>query len=158
MECGCEIDLSHTEAVVARYKDKPGTLIPVLQQVQAAYGYLPKEAINLIARRMNIYESRVYGVVTFYAQFRLQPQGENTVKVCVGTACHVKGSGKISEEIQKLLGIKPGETTADRKFSLVHVACIGACGLAPIIVVNDDVYGKITGEQALEKVEKYRNE
>ncbi|MDH4100809.1 MAG: NADH-quinone oxidoreductase subunit NuoE [Nitrospirota bacterium] len=156
MECGCEIDLSQTELIVAPYRNKPYALIPVLQKVQATYGYLPKEAVSIIARRMNIYESRVYGVATFYAQFRLQPKGENTIKVCVGTACHVKGSGRISEELQKSLGIKPGETTEDRKFSLEHVACVGACGLAPIILVNDDVYGKLAVEDTLAKLEKYK--
>jgi NADH:ubiquinone oxidoreductase subunit E len=128
----------------ARYKGQQGTLIPLLQQAQERYGYLPAAAIEEIARFARLSPSEVYGVVTFYAQFRLTPPGETTVKVCQGTACHVKGAKRILEEVEAVLNVKAGGTTDDRKYSVERIACFGACSLAPVVVVGKTVHGRLT--------------
>lgn len=130
--------------LLAHYADPRGALIPLLQQVQERYGYLPSFSMEEIARYLKLSPSEVYGVLTFYAQFRLTPPGETTVRVCQGTACHVRGAKKILEEVEKALKIKAGGTTQDRKYSLERIACFGACSLAPVVVVGNDVYGRLT--------------
>ncbi len=130
--------------VLAPYRDKKGALIPVLQQVQEKFGYISEEAVSEIAKFLKISPNQVFGVASFYAQFRFQPQGEHMVKVCQGTACHVRGSLRILEAVEEKLGIQPGGTTPDRKFSLERVACFGACALAPVMVVDGTVYGSMT--------------
>lgn len=129
--------------VIAKHKDEPGALIPVLHSAQEIYGYLPIEVQKIIADELGMSLTEVYGVVTFYAQFSLYPKGEYAIGVCLGTACYVKGSGDIIEEIKKKLNVEVGKCTADGKFSLDATRCIGACGLAPVMTINDEVYGKL---------------
>ncbi|MBI4318353.1 MAG: NADH-quinone oxidoreductase subunit NuoE [Chloroflexi bacterium] len=124
--------------------DQRGALIPLLQQVQERFGYLPNSSIAEVARVLRMSPSEVYGVATFYAQFRFTPPGETTAKVCQGTACHVRGGKKILEELEKVLGVQAGGTTEDRKYSLERIACFGACSLAPVVVVGNDVHGRLT--------------
>ena len=132
------------DEVLSRHSGERSELIPILQGAQERLGYLPGEVMQRIARSLQLPESTVYGVVTFYAQFRLSPVGKNMVKVCRGTACHVRGGTRILREVEKKLGIKPGETTDDFNYSLETIACFGSCALAPVMVVNGSVYGKMT--------------
>jgi NADH-quinone oxidoreductase subunit E len=129
--------------ILRSYQGKEEELIPVLQQVQLEYGYLPEIAMQKIARFLHMPEADVFGVATFYAQFKLVPTGKRIIKVCRGTACHVRGADKILQEVQKQLGIGPGETTPDLEYSLETVACFGACALAPIMVENEKVHGRM---------------
>jgi len=130
-------------------------LIPILQEAQEEYGYLPEEVLKRIAGELDLSLSQVYGVVTFYTQFHLQPRGENIIRICTGTACHVRGAGEILEKMKSELGISSGETTDNLKFTLETVACIGACGLAPVIMINDDTHGRLTPEKVPEILESY---
>jgi len=129
---------------IALHKAEQGALMPVLQAAQSIYGYMPEEVQKMVAEGMGVSLSEIYGVVTFYSQFYLTPKGEHQVNICLGTACYVKGAGKILERFEKELGIKDGECTADGKFSIDATRCVGACGLAPVISVGEDVYGKVT--------------
>ena len=124
----------------------PGGLMPALQKAQEIYGYLPKEVQVMIAEAFNVPLSEVYGVATFYSQFSLYPKGKYQVAVCLGTAFYVKGSGEVFDEISKILGIGNGEVTPDKKFSLDATRCIGCCGLAPVMTINDEVFGRITAK------------
>ncbi|MBQ7315442.1 MAG: NAD(P)H-dependent oxidoreductase subunit E [Clostridia bacterium] len=144
------------DAVIAAHKDDKSNLMTVMQQAQEIYGYLPMEVQTMIADGMDIPLEKVYGVSTFYAQFSLTPKGEYNVSVCLGTACYVKGSGLIYDKLQELLGIGAEECTPDRKFSLTACRCIGACGLAPVFTVNEEVYGRITEKDVAGILEKYR--
>jgi NADH-quinone oxidoreductase subunit E len=121
-----------------------GDLIPILQQIQASYGYLPREVVSEMSRRTKIAASQIYGVATFYEQFHLEPHGRHTIKCCRGTACHVKGAPEITEAISRATGIAPGETTEDMKFTFETVACLGTCFLAPVIMIDDDYFGHLT--------------
>ncbi len=143
------------EAILAKYKGTKGALIPVLQQAQDVYGYLPKEALEQISKEMKIPLSEIFGVCTFYAQFKLMPRGRNIIRVCLGTACHVRGGAKIFEKVQQTLGIKDGETTEDLRYTIESVACIGACGLAPVIMVNDETHGRLTPDRIPEILAQY---
>ena len=134
----------HLNGILSSYQGNEDQLIPILQQVQLAFGYLPETAMRKIAKFLNLPESTVFGVVTFYAQFRLVPSGRNMITVCRGTACHVRGGARILREVEKQLGVKPGETTSDFEYSLETVACFGACALAPVMVVNDKVQGRMS--------------
>lgn len=125
-------------------KIKKGSLIPILQETQAIYGYLTENALKEIAKSIKVPSSEVYGVATFYSQFRLIQRGENIIRVCSGTACHVRGGPKILDVIEDELNIKSGETTNDYKFTIEKVACLGACGLAPVMMINDETYGRLT--------------
>ena len=131
-------------AVIAKLKDERGSLMPIMQKAQDIYGYLPIEVQTIIADELHIPLEKVYGVATFYAQFALYPKGKYKISVCLGTACYVKGSGDLYNALMEKLGIAGGECTADGKFSLEACRCIGACGLAPVLTVNDDVYGRLT--------------
>jgi NADH-quinone oxidoreductase subunit E len=133
--------LSH---ILAPHRGQRGSLIPVLQKVQEELNYLPEEAISEIAQFLALSESEVYGVASFYAQFRFRRQGEHTIKICQGTACHVQGGRRILEAVERELGIQPGGTTEDYKFGLERVACFGSCALAPVMVVDKTVYGRVT--------------
>jgi NADH-quinone oxidoreductase subunit E len=139
-----------------RFKGREDELIPLLQNVQRELGYLPEEALLEIARLTRVPAARVYGTATFYAQFKLQPVGKYIVKVCRGTACHVKGSDRILEDIENHLDVAPGQTTMDRLFTLETVACFGSCALAPIVVVNDTVYGNTDRSKALRLLDDIR--
>ncbi|MEG1641512.1 MAG: NADH-quinone oxidoreductase subunit NuoE [Synergistaceae bacterium] len=135
------------DEILDKYRGTKGCLIPVLQQSQEVFGYLPKEVIIKISDELDIPVSQIYGVVTFYAQFHLNPRGENIIRSCQGTACHVRGAGAVLQAIKNKLGLKDGEiTTPDLKFTLETVACIGACGLAPCVMINDDTHGRLTAE------------
>jgi len=128
---------------IAEHKNQKGALMPVLQAAQDIYGYMPEEVQMMIADGMGVSLSEVYGIVTFYAQFSLTPKGKYKISICMGTACYVVGAGQILERFERELGIKDGECTEDGKFSIDSARCVGACGLAPVISVNEDVYGKI---------------
>ncbi len=142
-------------AVIEKYKEVQGALMPVLQEAQQIYGYLPIEVQIMIAEGLGVSLSEVYGVVTFYAQFSLNPKGQYPIAVCMGTACYVKGSQAILERLERKLGIEVGGVTPDGRFSLEATRCIGACGLAPVFTIGDDVYGKLTPEEAEAVLAKY---
>lgn len=141
---------------LAEIKNTRGALIPALQKAQEVYGYLPSKVMQNISRELKIPFSRVYGVATFYAQFHLKPRGRNIIRFCTGTACHVKGADNILQGIQETLGIKSGKTTSDLRFTLETVACLGACGLAPAIMINEDTYGRLTPAEAVKVLEQYK--
>ncbi len=142
--------------VINELRNEPGCLMPIMQKAQEIYGYLPYEVQKIISDNLKVPMEKVYGVATFYAQFSLNPKGKFHVSVCLGTACYVKGSGEIFEELKKELGIDEGECTPDGMFSLDTCRCVGACGLAPVMLVNDDVYGKITADDVKDIIGKYR--
>lgn len=142
------------EEILSSYGGREDELIPILQQVQQVFGYLPELAMKKIAKFLKLPESSVFGVGTFYAQFKLIPTGRNIIRVCRGTACHVRGSAQILGEIQKQLGISVGETTPDLEYSLETTACFGSCALAPVVVINNKVYGKMTAKKIGEILNK----
>jgi len=150
-----ELDLSQVDALVEPYLDKQGVVIPVLQKIQEHYGYLPRPALERVARRLRIPLSRLYGVATFYAQFKMMPRGRNIIRVCKGTACHIQGGSKIAERIEEILKIKVNETTPDMKFTLEEVACIGACALAPVMMINDEPHGRLTPDKIKKILSSY---
>ena len=141
--------------VIVDKKDDKGALMPILQKAQEIYGYLPIEVQTIIAKEMDIPLEKIYGVVTFYSQFSLNPKGKYKISVCLGTACYVKGSGDIYNKLMEKLGITGGECTADGKYSLEACRCIGACGLAPVMTVNEDVYGRLTVDEIDGILKKY---
>ena len=143
-------------AVIEKHAGQKGAMMPILQEAQEIYGYLPFEVQAKIADGMNVPLEKVYGVATFYAQFALSPKGEYAISVCLGTACYVKAAQEIFDELSAQLGIGADECTADGKFSLTACRCIGACGLAPVLTVNDDVYGKLLPEQVDAIIAKYK--
>ena len=143
------------DAFIEANKSDKSRLMAVMQEAQGIYGYLPIEVQNKIAEGMEVPLEKVYGVATFYAQFSLSPKGENHIAVCLGTACYVKGSGVIYDKFQELLGIGGDECTNDRRFSLTASRCIGACGLAPVLTVNEDVYGRLTADDVEGIIAKY---
>ena len=151
-----EIDLTGASEILDKYIDFPGALMPALQEIQEHYGYIPEETVHLTAERLNVYASQIYGVLTFYAQFHLEPRGKYIIRVCMGTACHVKGAGRIADLIKERLGVGHAETTEDLKFTAEYVACIGACGMAPVIMVNDGTYGSLTVQKTDEVIKKYQ--
>lgn len=151
-----EVDLTAANKVIDKYQDMHGALMPVLQAIQEEYGYIPEETVHLTAERLNVYASQIYGVLTFYAQFHLKPRGKYIMRVCMGTACHVKGAGRIADTLKDRLDIAHAETTEDLKFTAEYVACIGACGMAPVIMVNDGTYGSMTVQKMDEVIEKYK--
>ena len=151
MQCCCEenkktdsVDLSLIEGIVEKYKDTKGSLITILQGVQEIYNYVPMEAIEYIAEQTGIKPAKIYGVLTFYTQFRMNPVGKNLIMLCQGTACHVNGSEGIEEAIHEELGINDGETSEDGLFTLINVACLGCCSLSPVMMINGETYGKLT--------------
>ena len=163
MQCSCKnnknesnVDLSLIEDVVDKYKDIQGSLITILQGVQEVYNYVPIEAVDYISDQTGIKPSKIYGVLTFYTQFRMAPVGKNLIMLCQGTACHVRGAKAILTEISKCLGLKGDEvTTKDLNFTLETVACIGCCGLAPVIMVNDDTHGRLVPDAIKGILEQY---
>ena len=143
------------DAVIAECKSDKSLLMHVMQEAQDIYGYLPYEVQVMIAEGMDVPLEKVYGVSTFYAQFALSPKGEYNISVCLGTACYVKGSQEVLDKISEIIGISEGECTSDGKFSLEACRCIGACGLAPVMTVNDEVYGKLTAKEIPDILKKY---
>ncbi|MBQ3134058.1 MAG: NADH-quinone oxidoreductase subunit NuoE [Clostridia bacterium] len=152
---GTNAQARQLQEVIAKYRHVQGGLMPILQEAQGIYGYLPIEVQTMIADGLDISLSEVYGVATFYSQFSLTPKGEHRISVCLGTACYVKGADKILEAVEKKLGIKSGECTADGLFSIDSCRCVGACGLAPVMLVDDDVYGKVTPDQVPNIIDSY---
>lgn len=144
-------------AVIEEHKDEKGALMPVLQAAQDIYGYLPIEVQRIIAEKMDIPMEEIYGVTTFYSQFALSPKGQYKISVCLGTACYVKGAGDILEKLCERLGISPDECTEDGRFSLEACRCIGACGLAPVMTVNDEVYGRLVVDDVDRILAKYQD-
>jgi len=150
------VDLTETEKIVEKYRGKNGVLIPLLQDVQKVYGFVPKEAVDYISKEMKIYPVEVYGILTFYSQFYLTPRGKHSIRVCQGTACHVMGGKALLDYLEGKLGIESGETTDDGMFTIERVACLGCCGMAPVVAVGDEFHGNCSVEMLDELVEKYR--
>jgi NADH-quinone oxidoreductase subunit E len=146
------LDLARLTRVLEQFKGKQGALIPILQRTQDIYGYLPKEAIHFISKQTRIPLSRIHGVATFYAQFHLTRRGRNLVRVCDGTACHVRGSGKNLDALQHAVGVAPGETTPDYKLTLEVVYCLGSCGIAPVALVNEKVCARLNADTLVQRV------
>ncbi len=158
--CDCNNNMDKYAAlqqVIDELKNEPGALMPIMQRAQDIFGYLPEDVQNIIAKGLDIPVSDVYGVATFYAQFNLEPKGKYIISVCLGTACYVKGAQLVLDELEKVLGVPAGSTTPDGLFTLNATRCLGACGLAPVIMVNDDVYGRLTPDQVAGIIEKYRH-
>ena len=151
----CDEKLVKLQEIIAENKDKQGSLIHVLHEAQLIYGYLPIEVQKIIAEGMNIPPAEVYGVVTFYAQFSLKPKGEYKISVCLGTACYVKGADLVLDKLKESLDIQVGDCTEDGKFSLDACRCIGACGLAPVLTINNDVYGRLVPDDIPGILAKY---
>lgn len=143
-------------AVIEKYNGTQGAMMPILQEAQDIYGYLPIEVQKIIAEKTGVSLEEIYGIVSFYAQFKLNPDGEVAIAVCLGTACYVKGSGDILDEICKELNLKSGETSSDGKYSIEATRCIGACGLAPVLTINGEVYGRLTTKDVPDILAKYR--
>lgn len=152
---GTEEQFKQLDELIANHKGQAGALMPVLQGAQGIFGYLPIEVQKHIALSMDVPLSEVYGVASFYSQFILNPKGAYAVAVCLGTACYVKGAGLLMDKLESILDIKNGEITADRKFSLDATRCIGACGLAPVLTVNEEVYGRLTPDMIQGIIDKY---
>jgi NADP-reducing hydrogenase subunit HndA len=143
--------------VIDKYKNEQGALMPVLQEAQSIYGYLPIQVQKMIADGLGVSLSEIYGIATFYSQFVLNPKGEIAIAVCMGTACYVKGAGNILDRIARNIGVKSGDTSADGKYSLEGTRCIGACGLAPVLTINENVYGRIASPEEMDPIlEKYK--
>lgn len=159
-QCKCQNEseaerFAKVAEIIEEYKGKEGSLIQILHMAQGINGYLPLELLQFIAQKLDIPLSEVHGVATFYSFFSTKPRGENTIRVCLGTACYVRGGKKIVERIKEILGIEVGDTTADQKFTLEVMRCIGACGLAPAITINDKVYKQVNPEKLQTIIEKY---
>jgi NADH-quinone oxidoreductase subunit E len=150
------IDLRPVKKIVAGYgNDKDSNLIAALQQTQDEYGYLPKQALKEVSRLMDVPLTRIFGIVTFYSQFTLIPRGRHAIKICTGTACHVKGVNDVKQKVKDQLNVVEGETTADYQFTLETVACIGTCFLAPVMMVDDRYFGKLTTDTVTDIVDRY---
>ena len=156
--CGTPEQAAALKAVIEESRSTPGCLMHILQEAQGIYGFLPIGVQKTIAEGLGISLSEVYGVVTFYSQFSLKPKGKHRISMCLGTACYVKGSDKILAEIEKELGIKSGECTADGLFSIDTCRCVGACGLAPVMMVGEEVYGRLTPDSVKTILEGYKKE
>ncbi len=150
-----ELDLNRLEDILQRHSGREGVLIPVLQEAQELYGYLSEEVLNHIGKRLHIPTSRIFGVVTFYSQFYTTPRGRHTVRVCRGTACHVRGGKHVLKAVQQCLGIGENETTLDSKFTFETVACLGACALSPVLLVDKNYYGKLTPAKVEQVLKQY---
>ncbi len=151
-----DVDLAKCRAILSKYSQPtPSDLIPILQQIQDAYGYLPQNALKETTAGTRIPLSKIYGVVTFYSQFSLVPRGKHTIKVCTGTACHIKGATDIKKKLTEALQIHEGETTKDYKFTYEPVACVGTCFLAPVMMIDNRYYGKLTAEKAEATLKNY---
>ena len=156
-KCGNEKKDKELQEILLKYTKDKSNLIQILNEVQEKYGYISENSQKEISEYLNIPMAEVYGVITFYSRFTLKPKGKYNIAVCLGTACFVKGSEKILEAVKQKLGIDVGETTKDGKFSIEATRCIGACGLAPVFTINDEVHGKATVSMVKEIIEKYQN-
>jgi NADH-quinone oxidoreductase subunit E len=153
---GDSIDLSLLQPTIEKYRHKKGNMIPLLQHAQNLYGYIPRSVFVKISEETGLNLSDMYGVATFYAQFRLLPVGKHIIKVCHGTACHVQNANSITDSLQESLEVLDGETTADRLFTLESVACLGCCSLAPVMMIGDETYAKLTGDAAVKIVKNIK--
>lgn len=153
-ECSCK--LKELEEFILNQEDKESALIAVLHQAQNKFGYISEDVQEFIADKLGIPESKVYGVITFYSYFTTEPKGKYVISICTGTACFVRGAGDVLEEFKKHLKIKEGQTTEDGLFTIDTLRCVGACGLAPVVTINDKIYGKITPEQVKSVLDEYR--
>ncbi len=142
--------------MVEKYRGKKGATIPLLAEIQKSFGYLPEDALHFVAKALDMPAAELFGVATFYSMFRLEPEGKYVIRLCRGTACHVQGSALVGAQIQRYLGIPEGKTTEDGMFTLQYVACLGCCSLAPVMMVGDEVHGKLTPESAVTILETYR--
>lgn len=150
-------DCETIDKILAQTGTTQDNSILILKQIQSKFGYIPKEAMAYVADKTGLQATLLYGVATFYSQFKLTPSGKNVIKICHGTACHVKGATHISDIISEALGIREGETTEDRLFTLEVVACLGCCSLAPVMMINDKVYGRLTTESIKDILKQYQN-
>ncbi len=160
MACKCNDKqelFDQLKAVIEEHKNEKGPLMPVMHKAQEIFGYLPIEVQNFIAEELNIPLTDVYGVATFYSQFTLEPKGQYNIGVCMGTACYVKGSQQILDKLKDELHVEVGRTTEDGKFTLNATRCLGACGLAPVLMINDDVYGRLVPEDIPDIIKKYKD-
>ena len=163
--CGCgeknntpeqNENILKTKEILSKYKSVRGALIPALHEIQSIYGYLPEEALKLASDELNISMSEIYGVTTFYSQFTLQPKGEHVIKVCLGTACYVKGAQDILDRLCNVLNVKVGKTTEDGKFTVEAARCLGGCGLAPVLMIDEKVYGRLIPDDVIRIIEEYK--
>ena len=157
VSASCEDSVISTQdqvdEVLKRYKGERREVVEILQDIQRRFGYLPEQAMRQVAAFVGVPESRVYSIATFYSQFKLVPTGRNVIKVCLGNACRVRGGAKLLKDVQKRLGIKPGESTPDLEYALETVACLGACSVAPAVVFNEETYGQVTPDRLVEIIE-----
>ncbi|MEA4845729.1 MAG: NADH-quinone oxidoreductase subunit NuoE [Clostridiaceae bacterium] len=144
------------EAIILQHKEQQGALIPILHETQELFGYIPEEAQKKISEVLNIPVAEIYGVTTFYSRFTLNPRGQHTISVCLGTACYVKNSKGVLERLEEELNVKTGSTTEDRKFTLEATRCLGCCGLAPVMMIGEDVYGKLVPDDIPDILKKYQ--
>lgn len=155
--CGeIDIRLEKVKDITKKFKEMKGALIPVLHEVQKLFGYLPEVALQVVSEELDIPMSEIYGVSTFYSQFSLEPKGEHIIKVCLGTACYVKGAQDIIERLSSVLEVEVGKTTKDGRFTLEAARCLGACGLAPVLMVDDKVYGRLIPDDVIRIIEEYK--
>lgn len=154
--CGTKEQEEQLRRVIEQHKDQPGAMMPVLQTAQEIFGYLPEEVQIIVAEGLDVPLTQVYGVASFYSQFHLNPKGKYQISICLGTACYVKGAAAILEAVEEKLHIKSGGITEDGLFSLDACRCIGACGLAPVMMINEDVYGRLTSDQVGAILDRYR--
>ncbi len=152
-----EIDNKFIDNIKIKYESNENNLIEILNEVQDSYGYIPCYIQKELSDYLNLSMAHIYGVITFYSRFSLKPQGKYNISVCLGTACYVKGANKLQDHLEKTLNIKVGEVTGDKLFSIVENRCVGACSLAPVFTVNDEVYGNATTEKIDEVIENLRN-
>ncbi len=153
-----EYDAAKVEEIIAGYNGEKEMLISILQDVQAEFNYLPREALETVSAELDIPVGQVFGVATFFKAFSLKPRGKHIISVCTGTACHVRGAAGIEHKINRDLGITPGETTKDKQFTLETVRCVGCCSLAPVVVVGEETYGNVTQDELAKLLEQYRTE
>jgi NADH-quinone oxidoreductase subunit E len=149
------VELEQVNEILDRYEVRRGLLVPILQDIQAVFNYLPRPALEVVAKRRHVPISQVYSVANFYAAFSLVPRGKNIVNVCMGTACHVRGSGQVLEEFERRLKIKAGETSSDMMWTLLTVNCLGACALGPVVVFNDNYRGHMTRARVVDVLDEY---
>lgn len=158
-KCNCHSENKYYEKlydILKQYSKDEANLIPILQSVQEEYGYLPQDVLDKMCNLTGIFPSQVMGVATFYSQFRLKPAGEHVIKLCFGTACHVNGAERIGEAISEELKIKIGETTTDNKYTFETVACLGCCSLAPVMMIDNETYGRLTPDSARKIIRSYK--
>jgi len=155
-EMNGEMDKKSVRQLLEKHESEPGALIPILQEIQESFGYLPEEALVFVSEEVEIPLGKIYGVVTFYSQFYLSPRGKNIIRVCHGTACHIGGAERISEAVSEELGVGEGATTEDGEFTVERVACLGCCSLAPCVMVNDETHARLSPRKIKRVVKKYR--